>query len=79
MPSLSLARSSSYKVSAWGTFSGRRISAFNTPKTTAFAPMPSAKVTMATAVKPGDLRSMRSANRTSRREFSMNCSPPSAR
>ena len=37
------------------------MSAFITPKTTALAPMPRASVDTATAVKLGDLRSMRAA------------------
>ena len=41
------------------------MSAFNTPKTTALAPMASVSVKTAVMVKPGDLRSWRSANRTS--------------
>ena len=36
--------------------SGRRISPFNTPKTTAFAPIANASVKTATMVNPGDLR-----------------------
>src|ERR1700688_1890413 len=41
------------------------MSAFNTPKTTALAPMASVSVKTAVIVKPGDLRSWRRANRRS--------------
>ena len=41
------------------------MSAFNTPKTTALAPMASVSVKTAVMVKPGDLRSWRRANRRS--------------
>src|SRR5277367_4244170 len=53
------------RFSASGTFSGRRMSAFNTPKTTALAPMASVSVKTAVIVKPGDLHSWRRANRRS--------------
>ena len=41
------------------------MSAFNTPKTTALAPMASVSVKTAVIVKPGDLHSWRRANRRS--------------
>ena len=49
--------------SAYG--SGRTITASTTEKITAFAPMPSASVAVATSEKTGDLRSNRAAYRTS--------------
>ena len=42
------------KALCLGKFSGRRINAFNTPKTRALAPMASASVNTAAMVKPGD-------------------------
>ena len=55
------------------------LSAFNTPKTTALAPMASISVKTAVMVKPGDLRSRRRAKRRSCRKSSINGSPRSAR
>ncbi len=42
--------------------SGRKITAFTILKMAVFAPMPSASVSAATAVKPGFFRSIREAN-----------------
>ena len=50
-------------MSAYGY--GRSITASTTLKIAVVAPMPSASVSMTTAVKPGALRSVRSAKRTS--------------
>ena len=48
-------RSIMYRFCAWGTFTGRSTKAFRTLNTTAFAPIPSASVTTAVIVNPGDL------------------------
>src|SRR5207249_6108374 len=46
-------------------------------KIAVFAPIPSAKVSTTTAVKPGDLRSVRAPKRTSRHNVStMDSQPP---
>src|SRR3954470_2153524 len=50
---------------ASGTFTGRSTSAFRTLNTTALAPMPSARVTIAVRANPGDLASWRIAYRMS--------------
>src|SRR6185437_16000267 len=49
-----------YRLSPFGTFTGRSTSAFSTLNTTAFAPIPSASVIIAVRVNPGDLKSFRS-------------------
>src|SRR5437588_7867697 len=53
------------RFSGSGTSNGRRISEFNTLKTTAFAPIPNASVKTAAIVNPGDLRSIRRLKRIS--------------
>ena len=44
-----------------GTFTGRSTSAFSTLNTTAFAPIPSARVIIAVTVNPGDFHNFRNA------------------
>src|SRR5580704_19342380 len=56
--------------SEWANGSGRRMTESMTLKTAVLAPMPRARVRMATRVKPGDFASMRMANlRSCRIEF----------
>ena len=57
--------------SASGYGSGRSRIALMTLKIAVLAPIPSASVATATSVKPGEFRSVRAANRTSRQSSSM--------
>src|ERR1700761_1126498 len=53
------------RLSACGTLSGCRMSAFSTLKTTALAQMAMARVSTAVMANPGDLRNCRKASRKS--------------
>jgi len=59
------ARASRRSLSGWAKGSGRSKTALTTLKIAVLAPMPSASVRMATAVKPEFLRSVRTPKRKS--------------